>query len=237
MSITLGFGKQFSPILFDSSTLKVMELIRSLNWITGKIVQISKLTVYVTDSSFLDRYRRISRFGRDTIRRFANNASEMKKLGARDFEDLLLCAIPAFEGLFDIDEDNKLVGKLLFKMTEWHAFAKLRMHTDDKIEHLETLTAELGIIMRKFQRVTCSRTPTFELPRERAARERRQAEQNKASNQRRSTSTGRKRKGLNLNVYKWHALGDYARFIKLFGPTDIYSTQIVCIIIYIISAY
>jgi hypothetical protein len=28
-------------------------------------------------------------FGSSTIRRFANNASEMKKLAARDFEDLL----------------------------------------------------------------------------------------------------------------------------------------------------
>lgn len=28
-------------------------------------------------------------FGRSTIRRFASNASEMKKLAARNFEDLL----------------------------------------------------------------------------------------------------------------------------------------------------
>jgi hypothetical protein len=28
-------------------------------------------------------------FGLSTIRKFANNASEMKKLAARDFEDLL----------------------------------------------------------------------------------------------------------------------------------------------------
>ena len=32
----------------------------------------------------------ISPFGRDTIRRFSNDAVEMKRLGARDFEDLLL---------------------------------------------------------------------------------------------------------------------------------------------------
>jgi hypothetical protein len=35
------------------------------------------------------RFRAIPTFGRDTIRRFANNVSEMKKLAARDFEDLL----------------------------------------------------------------------------------------------------------------------------------------------------
>jgi hypothetical protein len=33
-------------------------------------------------------------FGRGTIRRFASNASEMKKLAARNFEDLLqVCAL------------------------------------------------------------------------------------------------------------------------------------------------
>lgn len=36
------------------------------------------------------RYRKISTFGRDTIRRFAADASAMKKLAARDFEDLLM---------------------------------------------------------------------------------------------------------------------------------------------------
>lgn len=35
------------------------------------------------------RYRQISTFGRGTIRRFHSNASSMKKLAGRDFEDLL----------------------------------------------------------------------------------------------------------------------------------------------------
>ncbi|EGN99947.1 hypothetical protein SERLA73DRAFT_53415, partial [Serpula lacrymans var. lacrymans S7.3] len=35
------------------------------------------------------RFRQISPFGQSTIRCFSNNASEMKKLAARDFEDLL----------------------------------------------------------------------------------------------------------------------------------------------------
>ena len=37
----------------------------------------------------LDRYRHIPTFGRGTIRQFHENASAMKKLAARDFEDLL----------------------------------------------------------------------------------------------------------------------------------------------------
>jgi hypothetical protein len=40
-------------------------------------------------SMMIDRYRLIRTFGRNTIRKFNNNASAMKKLAARDFEDLL----------------------------------------------------------------------------------------------------------------------------------------------------
>lgn len=36
-----------------------------------------------------DGYRTIPTFGQSTIRRFSNNASSMKKLAARDYEDLL----------------------------------------------------------------------------------------------------------------------------------------------------
>lgn len=191
----------------------------------------------------------IPQFGRGTIHRFASNASEMKKLGARDFEDLLLCAIPAFEGLFDLAEDNRLVLKLLFKMAEWHAYAKLHMHTDDTISHLESLTAELGKLMCHFQDTTYSRMQTFELPHERLAREHRQMVQNQttislsatptsalipasaptpiATSIRTASTSHRKQKTLNLNTYKWHSLGDYVHFIKLFGPSDSFSTQIV----------
>lgn len=35
------------------------------------------------------RFRQIPTFGRDTIRRFQTNISEMKQLAARDYEDIL----------------------------------------------------------------------------------------------------------------------------------------------------
>jgi hypothetical protein len=35
------------------------------------------------------RFRMIPTFGKGTIRKFSNNVSEMKKLAARDFEDIL----------------------------------------------------------------------------------------------------------------------------------------------------
>ena len=36
-----------------------------------------------------NRFRQVPTFGRFTIWRFHNNVSEMKKLAARDFEDIL----------------------------------------------------------------------------------------------------------------------------------------------------
>lgn len=39
------------------------------------------------------RYRDVNPFGSDAIRKFHSNASEMKKLAARDFEDLLLVSL------------------------------------------------------------------------------------------------------------------------------------------------
>ncbi len=41
-------------------------------------------------------YRSMPTFGSSTIRRFATNASEMKKLAARDFEDLLQVVLQPF---------------------------------------------------------------------------------------------------------------------------------------------
>ena len=35
------------------------------------------------------RYRQVPRFGRDGIRKFSANASEMKQMAAHNFEDLL----------------------------------------------------------------------------------------------------------------------------------------------------
>jgi hypothetical protein len=40
-------------------------------------------------SLLLIRFRTVPTFGRGTIRRFGGNVSAMKKLAARDFEDIL----------------------------------------------------------------------------------------------------------------------------------------------------
>ncbi|KAJ3833589.1 hypothetical protein F5878DRAFT_665520 [Lentinula raphanica] len=166
------------------------------------------------------RFRSVPTFGRGTVRRFVENVSELKKLAARDFEDLLQCAPPCFEGLFaeksqDIDD---LVQDLLAHFATWHAYAKLRLHTDLTLDSFELATTELGHLLRKFAEKTAETFDTRLLPREVAARARR-----KANN---GSDTDTPRKLFNFNTYKFHALGDYPWTIPTFGTTDSYSTQL-----------
>jgi hypothetical protein len=119
------------------------------------------------------RYRQTPSFSHAVIRRFTNNVSELKKLAARDYEDILQCSIPAFEDLLD-EPHNKQLMKLLYRTAEWHALAKSRMHTDTMLEHLHRLTKEFGGLMRQFRDQTCSQFDTIELPREVAVRNRNQ---------------------------------------------------------------
>ena len=81
------------------------------------------------------------------------------------------------------------------------------------------MTASFGNRIRTFKEKTCKVHPTRELERERAARVRRK------STQQESDRSARQPKQLNLNTYKYHALGDYAHTIRQFGTTDSYSTQ------------
>jgi hypothetical protein len=45
-------------------------------------------------------------FGRDTIRRFRSNVSELKKMAARDFEDLLQVSSRLFASGYFVDSDH-----------------------------------------------------------------------------------------------------------------------------------
>lgn len=42
------------------------------------------------------RFRLVPTFGQSTIRKFSNNASEMKKLAARNYEDMLQVRLQTF---------------------------------------------------------------------------------------------------------------------------------------------
>ncbi len=66
-------------------------------------------------------------------------------------------------------------------MAEWHALAKLRMHTGTSLKLLEELTTELGQLFRIFRHLTCTQFATVELPREAAARAREQNRKKQAA--------------------------------------------------------
>jgi hypothetical protein len=117
--------------------------------------------------------------------------------------------------------------KLLYRVAEWHAFAKMRLHTETTLKHLEALTTELGKLMRDFEHSTCSQFQTFELPHEVEARKRQEARRLALGVDSVPSTGGKHTKTLNLFTYKWHALGDYVPTIRLFGGTDGFSSQLV----------
>jgi len=115
---------------------------------------------------------------------------------------------------------------LLYQAAKWHALAKLRVHSESTLNHLEAQTKILGQQMRAFRDTTKDSFNTVELPSETAARKRRSlATEGDTSTRPR----GPLKKVLNLRTYKFHALGDYVQSIRLFGTVDSYSTQLVCV--------
>jgi hypothetical protein len=122
-------------------------------------------------------------------------------------------------------EHDAVVQSLLYRFAQWHALAKLRLHSETTVTFLEDTFKTLSRKLRKFQRDTCAAFNTVELPREKTARQNRfqRSEPNATS-----PDSGQPRvKKFNLATYKFHAMGDYAWTIRFFGTTDSFTTQIV----------
>ena len=180
----------------------------------------------------------------------------------------------AVEGLLPEPHNGKIMT-LLFRLAEWHALAKLRMHTEHTLHHLDQATVAIGRELQAFSdwtqglgaiklpgetstrqchkskknashgigpsHLSASHDPPVQLDKE-ISREISQigiagplhppAPQKPQKSRKKDSqwsSPGPKNKFLNLVTYKMHALGDYVQTIWLFGTTDSYSTQIVCI--------
>jgi hypothetical protein len=118
------------------------------------------------------------------------------------------------------------IQTLLYRFAEWHALAKLRLHSESTIAFLEETFHKLSQKLRKFRQDTCEAFVTTELPKERAARQRRLA-QHPEGNATSAESNGARKKKFNMNTYKFHAMGDYVSTIKLFGSIDSFTTQMV----------
>ena len=128
--------------------------------------------------------------------------------------------------------------KLLFLLAHWQGMAKLQLHTEETLTILNNVTRSLGISLRTFKKDTCTKYQTNELPREAAAQQQRQTSAackrkgkkvkvvtEQAITERSQPS--QRRKGLNLNTYKLHSLGDYVDAIRQYGMMESYSMQIV----------
>jgi len=137
--------------------------------------------------------------------------------------------MPAFEGLFPSKHDQ-VIQTLLFRLAQWHALAKLRLHTDYSLKLLDEASRLLGDQLRTFQDFTCTAFKTMELASETAARWREKArslDTTLPGSSKTSATSAARPKSFNLVTYKFHALGDYVHSIHLFGTTDYYTTQLV----------
>ncbi|KAF7323811.1 hypothetical protein MKEN_00602400 [Mycena kentingensis (nom. inval.)] len=156
------------------------------------------------------RFRDIPSFGRMTIRKFTGNVSEMKKLAARDFEDILQCLLPVCEDLARVR-----------KTTSPHNGQRRALPQGNK----GSLRKHLQVFARDTKSVD-----TYELPHEQAARARAaaaKATQRAASGKPAAPAqTTCRAKPLNLETYKYHCLPDYPDAIIEIGTTDSYSTSI-----------
>ena len=129
--------------------------------------------------------------------------------------------------------------KLLFELAAWHGLAKLRLHTETIVRDLETSTTRLGDLLHVFQIEMCPQYQMFDLLAEEAARARRKAAAMKKNNMASSASAkadmrhkgkgsgSRQPQKFNLNTYKIHSLGGYAKVIWLYGSPDNYNSQVV----------
>ncbi|KAI0719739.1 hypothetical protein C8T65DRAFT_736307 [Cerioporus squamosus] len=198
------------------------------------------------------RFRQVPGFGWTTVRKFVSDVCAMKRMAARDFENILKCIIPCFDGLPGISEaDNDAILTLLFVAAYWHALAKMRLHSDTSVGLLGDTTTVLGYELWYFANVTCQHFRTRETQSEYEARKRAEARRQHAAVQAQagpsstlsgshshptpasvtpSSATlppsGRRPQTFNLNTIKMHFLGDYPWFIKLIGSTDSYTSQI-----------
>lgn len=230
-----AFSKRLSSFGFNLYQMFVVDILHEFELGIWKALFIHLLRMlYAVDKTLVNeldrRFRQMPTFGRDTIRRFSSNISELKKLAARDFENILQCAIPAFDGLLP-EPHNKAVLNLLFTCAHWHGLAKLRMHTDVTLDIFDEATVQLGAAFRAFVGKTCPAFDTRELRREAESRQRRRrkkmAEGQSSGLAVVAESDGKEslRKTLNLRRYKYHSLGDYSKTVRQFGTTDSFSTE------------
>ncbi|KAJ3537968.1 hypothetical protein NMY22_g5372 [Coprinellus aureogranulatus] len=267
-----AFSDRLSHLGFDVYRIAAVDAMHEVEIGVWKSLFIHLLRLLETvDKSAIHtlnkRFREVPGFGRDTIRRFGNNVSGMKQLAARDWEDLLQCVLPVFEGLLPGNDGDRTMD-LLFTFAYWHSLVKLRLHTDGTLAVLDRWTTILGDECRRFSTNTCQvmtevqvepasslqrleGNTTVQKPRKRKSKPKKVASQLANVAQQledaripagqpsttvhavaslpvvaESAGDERREKTWNINTPKFHSLGDYPSYIRLYGTTDSYSTQL-----------
>ncbi|KAK7444353.1 hypothetical protein VKT23_015366 [Stygiomarasmius scandens] len=226
------FSKFFFEHGFDYLKMFTVDLLHEIEIGTWKAIFIHLLRIlFAFDRSKVDeldnRYRQVPPFGRETIRRANGNVSGLTRKTAREFEDYLQVALVCFEDLLP-EPHNKIVMDLIWDLATWHAYAKLRLHSDSTVQSFRQATRAFGDSLRKFVRTTCAEFDTTELEKERAKRVRRE----KRARQKSGLDTPvdpaselNQKRSFNPNTPKFHAMGHYPDAVVYFGTTDVYSTQ------------
>ncbi|KAJ3556338.1 hypothetical protein NM688_g2089 [Phlebia brevispora] len=189
------------------------------------------------------RFRRVPTFGSDTIRRFTNNVSELKKLAARDYEDILQVCIFALNPMIILTWLFEVLDSL-YRGALARAPGACRLGHALVFTHVACngqVTFTYGVNNqdtrashhrpRKINPNLCAQSkafPTYELRRETEARKRRELREPASANekaQKKATTSERKIKHLNMKTFKLHDLPHFTEFIRRFGTTENYSTQ------------
>jgi hypothetical protein len=136
-------------------------------WLQLLIAGSSYTVLLFTQSDSIKlRFRDVPLYGHGVICKFVNNTSEMKRLAARDFKDILQvcftdsvvdmhhlhlseCVMPVFKGLFPCDHD-RIIQTLLYRLAQWHALAKLRLHSKTTLTFLDETFKRLSCQLQKF---------------------------------------------------------------------------------------
>ncbi|KAJ1309331.1 hypothetical protein OPQ81_004992 [Rhizoctonia solani] len=227
---------EFKFNVFDTFVVDLLHEVELGVWksVLKHHIRVLHLSGSTAVTEFNKRFRMVPTFS-DSIRMFSDDVAGLSRLAARDFEDILQCCIPVFEGLIP-ESCAESSQTLLFVLAQWHGLAKLRLHTSETLKVLKRLTIQLGSEFRRFAELTqdmdVRETPKEYLQRRKRAETRaasmlKAQAQSKGKSQRPvSLSDGRRHCELNLNTHKVHALADYVDQIEEFGTTDSYSTQI-----------
>ncbi|KIM65578.1 hypothetical protein SCLCIDRAFT_22486 [Scleroderma citrinum Foug A] len=116
-----AFTEHLSPLGFKLFPIIVVDLMHEFE--LGVLKNVLKHLIrilYIVDPSNIarlnERYMAIPPFGVDGIRSFPLDIVEMTQKTVHHFEDMLQCAIPAFDSLF-LDEHNASIRVLLFRLT------------------------------------------------------------------------------------------------------------------------